>query len=102
MEFCSKCGSVLIKKKTRFVCVKCGKPSSEKIKIGSSEKMKEKQKIGLLREKDSAVWPVTSATCPVCGHGQAYFWSAQMRAADESETRFFRCIKCKHTWREYN
>lgn len=102
MEFCSKCGSVLIKKRTRYVCSKCGKSKEGKLKIFSSEKMGEKQKIGLLREKDSAVWPVTSATCPKCGHGQAYFWSAQMRAADESETRFFRCVKCKNTWREYN
>ncbi|PJB94591.1 transcription factor S, partial [Candidatus Pacearchaeota archaeon CG_4_9_14_0_8_um_filter_35_24] len=23
------------------------------------------------------------------------------RAADESETKFYRCTKCDHTWREY-
>jgi len=40
--------------------------------------------------------------CPKCGNDEAFFWTAQMRAADEAETRFFRCTKCKHTWREYS
>ncbi|PIO07920.1 transcription factor S, partial [Candidatus Pacearchaeota archaeon CG10_big_fil_rev_8_21_14_0_10_35_219] len=31
----------------------------------------------------------------------AYFWTMQTRAADESETKFYRCTKCDHTWREY-
>jgi DNA-directed RNA polymerase subunit M len=26
----------------------------------------------------------------------------QLRAADESEVRFFRCTECKHTWRQYD
>ncbi|MDD5025512.1 MAG: transcription factor S, partial [Methanoregula sp.] len=25
-----------------------------------------------------------------------------LRAADESEVRFFRCTKCDHTWRQYD
>jgi len=25
----------------------------------------------------------------------------QTRAADEPPTRFYRCTKCGHTWREY-
>jgi DNA-directed RNA polymerase subunit M len=31
----------------------------------------------------------------------AYFWTQQTRGADEPETRFFKCTKCSHTWREY-
>ncbi|MEK6933005.1 MAG: transcription factor S, partial [Nanoarchaeota archaeon] len=27
--------------------------------------------------------------------------TSQTRAADEAETRFFKCTKCKHTIREY-
>jgi len=101
MQFCPKCGSVLIKKRKHFACAKCGYTSKEKIKIVTSEKMGEKQTIGLLKEKDSTVWPTTAVTCPKCGNRLAYFWSAQMRAGDEAETRFFRCTECKHTWREY-
>jgi len=102
MEFCPKCGCVLIEKRKNFGCPRCNYSAKGKVKIQSSEKMKEKQSIGVIREKDTDVMPVTSATCPKCGHKEAHFWSAQTRAGDEAETRFFRCIKCKHTWREYN
>jgi len=100
MQFCPKCGRLLVKKRTRFVCDKCGTAAKGKVKIKTSEKMAEKTRIGVLKEKESTVWPVTAATCPKCGNKTAYFWSAQMRATDEAETRFFRCTKCKHTWRE--
>jgi DNA-directed RNA polymerase subunit M len=99
--FCPKCGSILVQKTKRYGCPKCNYSSKDKVKIESTEKMKEKKEIGVLREKDTNVWPVTAATCPKCGHEEAFFWSAQMRAGDEAETRFFRCTKCKHTWREY-
>lgn len=102
MQFCHKCGGILVQKTKRFVCVKCGTPAKDKIKIASSEKMDEKQQIGLLKEKDSSVWPTIAAVCPKCGHREAYFWSAQTRSTDEAETKFFRCTKCKHTWREYS
>jgi len=101
MEFCPKCGLLLKQKRKRFVCSKCGYAAKEKVKIKSSEKMAEKTKIGLLKEKESSVWPVTSATCPKCGNRTAYFWEAQMSTTTEGETRFFRCTKCKNTWREY-
>ena len=101
MKFCPKCGLLLVQKRKRFVCPKCGRSSKEKVKIMSSEKMAEKTKVGVIKEKEASVWPVTTATCPKCGNNKAYFWEAQMRATDEAETRFFRCTKCKHTWREY-
>ena len=36
-----------------------------------------------------------------CGLGKARFWLVQTRASDEPETKFFKCEKCKHTWRDY-
>lgn len=102
MQFCPKCGSVLVQKRKNYGCIKCGYTSKEKsMKIQSVEKMQAKQEVGILRQKESSVWPVTSTTCPKCGYHEAYFWSTQMRAADEGETSFFRCCKCNHTWREY-
>ncbi len=102
MRFCPKDGSLLVQKRKRFVCPKCNYAAKDKVKIKASEKMAEKTKIGLLKEKESTVWPVTSATCPKCGNTTAYFWEAQLGALNEAETRFFRCTKCKHTWREYS
>ena len=48
-----------------------------------------------------ATLPKTRITCPECGHTEAYFVIRQTRAADEPETRIYRCCKCNHSWREY-
>ena len=101
MEFCPKCGSVLIEKDGKFKCARCNYHAKGKIKIEASEKIRKGKKIGILKEKDTDVFPTTVETCPKCGHNEAYFWSAQTRSADEAETQFFRCTKCKYTWRVY-
>ncbi len=102
MEFCPKCGSVLIEKRKNFGCARCNYTAKGKVKIEASEKMTEQQEVGVIKEKDTDVFPVINNTCPKCGHREAYFWTAQTRAGDEAETRFFKCTKCKHSWREYN
>ena len=48
-----------------------------------------------------ATLPKTRITCPECGHTEAFFVIRQTRAADEPETRIYRCCKCNHSWREY-
>ena len=101
MEFCPKCGCVLVDKNQSAVCPRCNHKSKEKVKIETSEKIDIKPQIGVIKEKDADVFPVTNAECSKCNHKEAYFWSSQTRAGDEAETRFFRCTKCKHTWREY-
>jgi len=102
MKFCPKCGFLLKPKQDKLVCSNCGyeEEKGKEAKITTKEKIPEKIKTGILKEEAMA-YPVTAATCPKCGHKEAYFWSVQTRAADEAETSFFRCTKCKHTWREY-
>jgi DNA-directed RNA polymerase subunit M len=46
--------------------------------------------------------PTISIRCPKCDHNTAFWWLRQLRAADESEVRFFRCTKCGTTWRQYD
>ena len=55
----------------------------------------------VVRDKDLDTTPVVPAVCPKCANKEAYFWTSQTRAGDEAETRFFKCTKCRHTWREY-
>ena len=72
---------------------------------GQDVKLKEKTVHEVKGEGASTNDEVTMTTvdeeCPKCGHNKAFFWEEQTRASDEPETSFFRCVKCKHTWREY-
>ena len=45
--------------------------------------------------------PIVNEKCKKCGNEKAYFWTVQTRASDESETKFFKCVKCGETKREY-
>ncbi len=101
MEFCPKCGCVLVEKKKNFGCPRCSYMAKEKVVIEASEKQKVKGEIVMITNNDDDVFPIIPAKCPKCSGKEAYFWTSQTRAGDEAETRFFRCTKCKHTWREY-
>ncbi|VVB82016.1 Transcription factor S [uncultured archaeon] len=101
MDFCPKCGAVLIQKKTREGCPRCSYSSKGKIKIVSSEKMDEKQEAIEVIKKEMDTLPVIVEKCKKCGNDKAYFWTVQTRSGDEAETKFFKCTKCEHVWREY-
>ncbi|MBI5390135.1 transcription factor S [Candidatus Woesearchaeota archaeon] len=53
-------------------------------------------------EQEVVALPVVDADCTKCSNKKAYFWTIQTRASDEPETKFYRCVKCKHTWRDYS
>ncbi|MBE5728970.1 hypothetical protein IHI26_01255 [Candidatus Parvarchaeota archaeon] len=42
-----------------------------------------------------------SIPCPKCGELKVIGWSQQTRSSDEPPTRFYKCMKCGYTWREY-
>ena len=66
-----------------------------------NEKIKENDSV-IEKGEDVNTLPTTKAVCPECGHTEASWWLQQTRSADEAETRFFKCLKCGHTWREYD
>jgi transcription factor S len=101
MEFCPECGCIMSGDGESSKCQRCGHKSKDKLKIESSEKIETKQGVAFIDEKGSSVLPVMEATCRKCKNKEAYFWMQQTRAADEAPTRFFKCTKCNHTWREY-
>lgn len=101
MEFCPKCGAILVEKKKRFVCARCNYVAKGKAKISASEKLNEKKDIAIVSTKKEEVYPIVEKTCKKCKNKTAYFWTMQTRASDEAETKFFKCTKCEFTWREY-
>lgn len=100
MEFCPKCGAILIAKGKKTGCSRCNYSTKNKSNLSTSEKMGEKKEVAVIK-KDTSVLPVIKEKCSKCGNEQAYFWTVQTRAGDEAETKFFKCTKCEHTWREY-
>ena len=100
MEFCPKCGAVLIEKRKNFGCARCNYSTKEKVKLKTSEKVEAKQEIAIIK-KDTNTLPVVNEKCKKCGHDHAYFWAIQTRAGDEAETKFFKCVKCDNVKREY-
>ena len=52
-------------------------------------------------EKEEKVNVIIDAECPKCKNEKAETWEVQTRSVDEPPTRFHKCTKCSHTWREY-
>ncbi len=101
MEFCPRCGAVLIQKRKNDGCIRCNYSSKSRVKLKTSEKMNEKKEVAVIRDKDVEIYPIIDSECKKCKHNKVYFWTMQTRATDEAETKFFKCTKCEFTWREY-
>ncbi len=102
MMFCPKCGSILMpkaEKDKKIISCGCGyKSDSAELKIKVRSAKEKETKLDVV-EKEEEVHSSAEQKCPKCGHEKAYYWEIQMRAADEPATLFFRCQKCRHTWR---
>ncbi|MDT8357368.1 MAG: transcription factor S [Methanomicrobiaceae archaeon] len=104
MIFCPQCRSLMVSTGGQLKCRKCGhiKEIADEDQMKRTRKRKERE-ITIVDDKDHiSVMPTTNARCPECGNDTAEWWLRQLRSADESEVRFFRCTKCKYTWREYD
>jgi len=101
MEFCQKCGGIIAIKDGKAACASCGAKTNKKLKIKSSEKINIPNAIAVIKEGQDNTYPIIDIKCPKCKNKKSFFWTQQTRAADESETKFYKCVKCGHTWRAY-
>ncbi len=104
MEFCPKCGGLMVVKGNKLVCTKCGyeKRLNKKVNTVISEKIKKNEEVLVIEdEEEKKLYPKTKIICPKCGNDEAFWWVQQTRAADEPPTMFYKCTKCGYTWREY-
>ena len=72
---------------------------SEKAEKTIKEKIVNNKKVLILHNKKGFA---NQIKCKKCNNTKCYFWTVQTRAGDEAETKFFKCTKCGHTWREYD
>jgi DNA-directed RNA polymerase subunit M len=84
-------------------CKRCGakKSLTPGDELVVRESMEVRKSEFLIVDSEIATLPKTSIECPQCSHTEAYWVIRQTRAADEPETRIYRCVKCAYTWREY-
>jgi transcription factor S len=97
MQFCPKCGSVIIGK----ACARCDYKTEEEVRLETSQKITLKKEVAVVTDGENEINPIVEIICPKCQNKEAFFWTKQTRAGDEAETKFYKCTKCKHTWREY-
>jgi DNA-directed RNA polymerase subunit M len=102
--FCERCGKLLKNQGGNFVCTSCGWSKSDvaRSQLTKVDKRTEKEIVIVDDTEKIQTLPTIAVKCPECGHNEAGWWLRQLRSADESEVRFFRCTKCNHTWREYD
>ncbi|MFB6303171.1 MAG: RPA12/RPB9/RPC11 RNA polymerase family protein [Haloferacaceae archaeon] len=103
MEFCDECGAMMKAEGDVWRCTE----GHEKPRNGEAEDAWETQEretddgpVDLSDADPADMNPTTEVTCPDCGNDRAHYTMKQIRAADESETRFFVCTECEHKWRE--
>ena len=103
MKFCPKCEVKLKKNGPDLKCSKCGyvegKVSAQQKKVKQGEST-EPFNVFAENEGEESL-PTIKIECEKCGNDKAVWWMLQTRSADEPTTQFYRCIKCKNTWRNY-
>jgi len=99
MEFCPKCGSILVMKTKRVGCPKCDYVAKGKVDMEMKEDVSFEGGVTVACGKETSVNPVTDWNCHACGSKKAEFWIRQMRSGDEPESKFYKCVKCGKTCR---
>lgn len=114
MEFHEKDGGLYVPQKsgsrTILVCRICGHRMTGKAKkadfeikskVGKPKEGPEAEVVVVEQKKQFEALPRTQTICPKCENKEAFWWMQQTRSADEPPTRFMKCTKCGHVWREY-
>ena len=104
MKFCPKCEVKLKKSDSGLECYKCGYTEGQEAKLTKKTNKQEPDNSLLAFEGNEGEesYSTIKMECAKCGHDEAVWWMFQTRSADEPTTRFYRCQKCKYTWRDYS
>lgn len=121
MDFCEDCDTLLQPKKNDdgqvlSFCPDCAEfkdgdiSSSGTISVPNEarediENDPEGGKMLILEDEDNRTVgrPSKEMFCSNCqSNEEIEYWEIQTRSADESPTRFFKCLTCEKQWREYD
>jgi transcription factor S len=102
MKFCPNCEVKLKKDESGFQCTKCGYVENKETKPTKSIVKESESQFNVLAENEGEeTLPTIKIECEKCGNDEAVWWMLQTRSADEPTTQFYRCSKCRYTWRNY-
>ena len=106
MDFCPKCESRLKKNSDGLLsCPKCKFVKAGAVKEGEKKLDETNSEFLVMDESDLSKAKGLESTVPIdcekCHNKEGVSWTFQTRSADEPETKFYRCTKCNHTWRDY-
>jgi len=107
--FCSDCGSILppLRDTGGITCYTCSRAFDPEMLIDSNstvhytihfnsrsaKNVNRAEKKGQANEEDG---PVVERKCPKCGNERMSYATLQLRSADEGQTVFYTCTKCKY------
>ncbi len=103
MKFCPNCEVKLKKSDSGLQCPKCDyseEQENKQTKKVVEEKTQSEFNVFTENDKDETL-PTIKIECEKCGNDEAVWWMLQTRSADEPTTQFYRCTKCRYTWRNY-
>ena len=102
MKFCPNCEVKLKMGDFGLQCPKCDYVLGKEVKHTKKIEDEPESQFNVLTESEGEeILPTIKIECEKCGNDEAVWWMLQTRSADEPTTRFYRCQKCKYTWRDY-
>ena len=104
--FCPKCGGILRPKKVsgkKVMSCSCGYVNKTVVGPTIVEGSNPTTVMEIVDDREEEKnFPLTDEECMKCGHKKAFYFLMQTRSSDEAETKFLKCQKCKHSWRDYS
>ncbi|XP_050309749.1 DNA-directed RNA polymerase I subunit RPA12 [Anthonomus grandis grandis] len=104
--FCSDCGSILppLKSTGGVSCYTCSKNFEPQMLVDKNSEVhytihfnvrSVPTKNSNEQKEDEDEGPVVERKCPKCGNEKMSYATLQLRSADEGQTVFYTCTKCK-------
>ena len=102
MKFCPNCEVKLKKGDSGLQCPKCNYVERKETNQTKKTVQEHESQFNVLAENETVEsLPTIKIECEKCGNDEAVWWMLQTRSADEPTTQFYRCSKCRYTWRNY-